>query len=57
MSAATPRPNRRFSAGSAVRYVLLSLGAVAFLFPFYYMIVGCCAGRLSVTCPRRSPRG
>ncbi|WP_405896282.1 carbohydrate ABC transporter permease [Streptomyces sp. NBC_00727] len=45
MSAATPRPNRRFSAGSAVRYVLLSLGAVAFLFPFYYMIVGSLRGQ------------
>ncbi|MFI6878924.1 carbohydrate ABC transporter permease [Streptomyces sp. NPDC050400] len=26
--------------GKAVRYTLLSLGAVAFLFPFYYMVVG-----------------
>lgn len=26
--------------GTALRYVLLSLGALAFLFPFYYMIVG-----------------
>ncbi|MGQ4485467.1 carbohydrate ABC transporter permease [Streptomyces sp. 372A] len=45
MSATTPRPARRFSAGSAVRYVLLSLGAVAFLFPFYYMIVGSLRGQ------------
>ncbi|MGC4946982.1 carbohydrate ABC transporter permease [Streptomyces sp. DT224] len=45
MSATTPRPARRSSAGSAVRYVLLSLGAVAFLFPFYYMIVGSLRGQ------------
>ena len=45
MSATTQRPARRFSRGSAVRYVLLSLGAVAFLFPFYYMIVGSLRGR------------
>ncbi|WP_330310795.1 carbohydrate ABC transporter permease [Streptomyces sp. NBC_00523] len=45
MSAATPRPTRRFARGSAVRYVLLSLGAVAFLFPFYYMIVGSLRGQ------------
>lgn len=45
MSATNPRPTRRFSAGSAVRYVLLSLGAVAFLFPFYYMIVGSLRGQ------------
>ncbi|MFB8206533.1 carbohydrate ABC transporter permease [Streptomyces sp. NPDC056010] len=45
MSATTPRPTRRFAGGSAVRYVLLSLGAVAFLFPFYYMIVGSLRGQ------------
>jgi len=45
MRATTQRPARRFSRGSAVRYVLLSLGAVAFLFPFYYMIVGSLRGR------------
>ncbi|NEC63079.1 carbohydrate ABC transporter permease [Streptomyces sp. SID9727] len=45
MSATTRRPARRFAAGSAVRYVLLSLGAVAFLFPFYYMIVGSLRGQ------------
>ncbi|MGW2472594.1 carbohydrate ABC transporter permease [Streptomyces sp. NPDC001665] len=45
MSATTRRPARRFATGSAVRYVLLSLGAVAFLFPFYYMIVGSLRGR------------
>ncbi|WUS95345.1 carbohydrate ABC transporter permease [Streptomyces sp. NBC_00708] len=45
MSATTPRPTRRLSAGSAVRYVLLSLGAVAFLFPFYYMVVGSLRGQ------------
>lgn len=45
MSATTPRPTRRVSAGSVVRYVLLSLGAVAFLFPFYYMIVGSLRGQ------------
>lgn len=44
MSATTSRPARRFRAGGAVRYVLLSLGAVAFLFPFYYMIVGSLRG-------------
>ncbi|MFB8085704.1 carbohydrate ABC transporter permease [Streptomyces sp. NPDC055992] len=45
MSATTPRPTRRVCAGSVVRYVLLSLGAVAFLFPFYYMIVGSLRGQ------------
>ncbi|WP_405935384.1 carbohydrate ABC transporter permease [Streptomyces sp. NBC_00726] len=45
MSATAPRPTRRFPAGSTVRYVLLSLGAVAFLFPFYYMIVGSLRGQ------------
>ncbi|MCX4451061.1 carbohydrate ABC transporter permease [Streptomyces sp. NPDC087866] len=45
MSATAPRPTRRVSAGSVVRYVLLSLGAVAFLFPFYYMIVGSLRGQ------------
>ncbi|MEU9205084.1 carbohydrate ABC transporter permease [Streptomyces sp. NPDC048332] len=45
MSATAPGPARRLSAGSAVRYVLLSLGAVAFLFPFYYMIVGSLRGK------------
>ncbi|OKI93142.1 sugar ABC transporter permease [Streptomyces sp. CB01249] len=45
MSATTPRPTRRFAGGNAVRYVLLSLGAVAFLFPFYYMIVGSLRGQ------------
>ncbi|MYW69691.1 ABC transporter permease subunit [Streptomyces sp. SID8379] len=30
----------KFGAAKTVRYVLLSLGAVAFLFPFYYMVVG-----------------
>lgn len=44
MSATTSRPARRLRAGGAVRYVLLSLGAVAFLFPFYYMIVGSLRG-------------
>ncbi|MEU2248350.1 carbohydrate ABC transporter permease [Streptomyces sp. NPDC019224] len=55
MSATTPRPTRRVSAGSVLRYVLLSLGAVAFLFPFYYMIVGSLrgttAGDLSAAIP------
>ncbi|MGW6204379.1 carbohydrate ABC transporter permease [Streptomyces sp. NPDC055089] len=45
MSATATGPARRLSAGSAVRYVLLSLGAVAFLFPFYYMIVGSLRGK------------
>ncbi|MFF7340530.1 carbohydrate ABC transporter permease [Streptomyces sp. NPDC008163] len=45
MSATTRRPARRSAGGSAVRYVLLSLGAVAFLFPFYYMIVGSLRGQ------------
>ncbi|TXS04893.1 carbohydrate ABC transporter permease [Streptomyces sp. col6] len=45
MSATTPRPTRRVCVGSVVRYVLLSLGAVAFLFPFYYMIVGSLRGQ------------
>ncbi|MFJ7626808.1 carbohydrate ABC transporter permease [Streptomyces sp. NPDC097595] len=45
MSATTRRPARRFATGSAIRYVLLSLGAVAFLFPFYYMIVGSLRGQ------------
>ncbi|MFD0033408.1 carbohydrate ABC transporter permease [Streptomyces sp. NPDC127172] len=34
----------RHHGGSAVRYILLSLGAVAFLFPFYYMVVGSLRG-------------
>src|SRR6201989_3229223 len=34
-----PEP-RRFSWGNLARYVLLALGAVVFLFPFYYMLVG-----------------
>ncbi|MEV1024851.1 carbohydrate ABC transporter permease [Streptomyces sp. NPDC050264] len=42
-------------AGKAVRYTLLSLGAVAFLFPFYYMVVGSLrgstAGDLSAAVP------
>ncbi|MEV6309049.1 carbohydrate ABC transporter permease [Streptomyces sp. NPDC051840] len=47
MSATTPEPSgpgatvtRRRRGGQAGRLVLLSIGAVAFLFPFYYMIVG-----------------
>ncbi|MEV0010679.1 carbohydrate ABC transporter permease [Streptomyces sp. NPDC047973] len=47
MSATTPEPSgpgatvtRRRRGGQARRLVLLSIGAVAFLFPFYYMIVG-----------------
>jgi multiple sugar transport system permease protein len=34
-----PEP-RGFSLGTLVRYVVLALGAVVFLFPFYYMLVG-----------------
>jgi multiple sugar transport system permease protein len=34
-----PEP-RGFSPGTVVRYVVLGLGAVLFLFPFYYMLVG-----------------
>jgi multiple sugar transport system permease protein len=34
-----PEP-RGFSWGTVVRYVVLALGAVVFLFPFYYMLVG-----------------
>ncbi|MEV6263363.1 carbohydrate ABC transporter permease [Streptomyces sp. NPDC051784] len=47
MSATTPEPSgpgntaaRRRRGGRAGRLVLLSIGALAFLFPFYYMIVG-----------------
>ncbi|MEU9360478.1 carbohydrate ABC transporter permease [Streptomyces sp. NPDC048301] len=46
MSATTPEPSgpgttvTRRRGGQAGRLVLLSVGAVAFLFPFYYMIVG-----------------
>ncbi|MEB8337852.1 carbohydrate ABC transporter permease [Streptomyces endophyticus] len=54
MSATTPSAPRRF-AGKAPRYVLLSLGAVVFLFPFYYMVVGSLrkvtAGDLSAAVP------
>jgi multiple sugar transport system permease protein len=36
-----PKPeSRRFGWGNLARYVLLALGAVVFLFPFYYMLVG-----------------
>jgi multiple sugar transport system permease protein len=36
-----PVPERRgFSPGTLVRYLALALGAVVFLFPFYYMLVG-----------------
>ena len=36
-----PAPERRgLSLGTVARYVLLGLGAIAFLFPFYYMLVG-----------------
>ncbi|MFB4421097.1 carbohydrate ABC transporter permease [Streptomyces sp. QL37] len=53
MGATTPRTRR--SGGKAGRYVLLSLGAVAFLFPFYYMVVGSLrrttAGDLSAAVP------
>ena len=34
-----PEP-RGFGWGTLVRYVALALGAVVFLFPFYYMLVG-----------------
>ena len=34
-----PEP-RGFSLGTLARYVVLALGAVVFLFPFYYMLVG-----------------
>jgi multiple sugar transport system permease protein len=34
-----PEP-RGFSLGTVARYVVLALGAVVFLFPFYYMLVG-----------------
>src|SRR5690349_14997670 len=34
-----PEP-RGFSLGTLARYVVLGLGAVVFLFPFYYMLVG-----------------
>ena len=34
-----PEP-REFSLGTLARYVVLALGAVVFLFPFYYMLVG-----------------
>jgi len=34
------RNRRRIDLGTAVRTVLLVLGAVAFLFPFYYMLIG-----------------
>jgi multiple sugar transport system permease protein len=37
--APVPEPGR-FSWGNLARYVLLALGAVVFLFPFYYMLVG-----------------
>jgi multiple sugar transport system permease protein len=37
--APVPEP-RGFSPGIVVRYVVLGLGAVLFLFPFYYMLVG-----------------
>jgi multiple sugar transport system permease protein len=37
--APVPEPGR-FSWGNLARYVLLGLGAVVFLFPFYYMLVG-----------------
>src|SRR3954466_1568708 len=35
----SPQP-RGFSLGTLARYVALVLGAVVFLFPFYYMLVG-----------------
>ncbi|MFF3489824.1 carbohydrate ABC transporter permease [Streptomyces sp. NPDC002795] len=45
----------RVTSGKALRYVLLSLGAVVFLFPFYYMVVGSLrkvtAGDLSAAVP------
>jgi multiple sugar transport system permease protein len=34
------RTRRRIDAGTVLRTVLLLLGAVAFLFPFYYMLIG-----------------
>ena len=38
---AVPVPEPRgFGWGTLVRYVVLALGAVVFLFPFYYMLVG-----------------
>jgi multiple sugar transport system permease protein len=39
MAAAT-RARRRSDSGTVLRTVLLVLGAVAFLFPFYYMLIG-----------------
>jgi multiple sugar transport system permease protein len=39
MAAAT-RARRRSRSGTVLRTVLLVLGAVAFLFPFYYMLIG-----------------
>ncbi|WP_084703942.1 carbohydrate ABC transporter permease [Phaeacidiphilus oryzae] len=38
--APAPRPRRRVRPGRIAQYVLLSLGALVFLFPFYYMLVG-----------------
>jgi multiple sugar transport system permease protein len=41
VSTDAPVPERgRFGWGNVARYVLLALGAVVFLFPFYYMLVG-----------------
>ncbi|WP_329034179.1 carbohydrate ABC transporter permease [Streptomyces sp. NBC_00178] len=37
---ATPPTGTHRTRGTVVKYAVLSLGAVAFLFPFYYMIVG-----------------
>ena len=40
-SAATPRePQRRLDLGYIGRFTLLAFGALVFLFPFYYMLVG-----------------
>ena len=40
MTTATEQPVRRALGSKIALYVVLSLGALAFLFPFYYMIVG-----------------
>jgi multiple sugar transport system permease protein len=41
VTGAVPVPEHRgFSLGSLARYGVLALGAVVFLFPFYYMVVG-----------------
>lgn len=35
-----PRASKRSKAAQALAYVALALGAIAFLFPFYYMVIG-----------------